>query len=369
MPITTFTLSPPTVPPIAAVGNGTPTTGLAGASNETPAGWPSSGDATAFEVELTATTAPQSDGLIQVVVSDASTAAEVPGTWSGDSGTVSTWPSSDATEWEFDKFGAWRTSYLTFSLSSASSNLAYSLNDAALDLGEIDIRVRCRRSDWTSPSHGATLGSRSSQRWILRIFDDELRFQFDDDSTTHSAACPLSSLGLVDGAWAWLRVTYEEGTVRFYSSADGSSWLLGATVPAVGAGTVVAGGNLRIGNGLNASGINQRGFGGDISDFEIRTFGGALVWSLRLDAMDSSTDSSWTSGGSAALSVVRESGVGVTGVDVPESRRTRFEFDEPTAMTAWRMWVSVLDGEVTFDEIVLEYVSGRQRRFVGTLGR
>lgn len=132
------------------------------------------------------------------------------------------------------------TNYLY--LPGVAGNYASTPDAAALDItGDIDIRVRVALDDWT-PSGPNTLlakygGSAASRSYLLDVRTNGfLRLDWNDAASVARAEESTVAVGATDGATTWVRATLDvdngggQYEVRFYTSADGSTWAqLGTT--------------------------------------------------------------------------------------------------------------------------------------------
>lgn len=338
-------------------------------TDETPPGWPAPVcKITAVEVELTSTS-PEftANGQSQIVMCRPNALSPLPGsppysasgTFTGADGGVATYRSSTAGCWSLDKFGGWLTDYLTWSGSSATSNDVSTGNAVALQVTEIDLRARVRCADWdASTGDRRTIAARYSGggtgSWIWGLSGSNVQLLLHRTGLPNDyefvASCAHSTLGLVDGQWADMRVTYDNvNRVRWYD-------VNGALVQtdAVGDMTDIMAGSapLRLGNNRNAGGRSAGGLLGDIEWFEMRDGSGNLVQTLTLDGMDSSTDTGWTP--TVGGGWFRDTGVTVTGSMIPATKRVRIDLDTPCAVEDFRLIVDAQTGALTVDEILLE---------------
>ncbi|MEZ5350968.1 MAG: hypothetical protein R2714_17485 [Microthrixaceae bacterium] len=284
-------------------------------------------------------------------------------------GEVRGYRSGDTDAFYLDKFGGWRTEYLTFNDTGSATNkleAAYT----GLDVGEMDLRARVRQSDWDSQT-AAVIAARwtggGQGSWIWDLNGSDMRFRMKSSTVDYLNTVAISTLGLTDGEWAWVRVTWSSADrLRWWTSADGSSWTLKETDTAGGATTIDAGSaDLRIGNNQSAGGVTANGFGGDIADFEMRNGSGTVIQTLSLDIMDAQADTGWTP--ETGNAIARGTAVTATGDTISATARVRLDLEEPVAMDDWRLIVDAQTGELTVDEIVLE-LSGQTLGWkVGTL--
>jgi hypothetical protein len=336
-------------------------------TNRTPAGWPATGALIkAVEIELTVTSQFTADGEVQVAVADPASlnpltgaTSDASGTWTGWDGGVGTYRTSSIDAYYLDKFGGWRTDYLTWSGSSATSNGVSTGNAVALQVTEIDLRARVRCADWdASTGDRRTIAARYSGggtgSWIWGLSGSNVQLLLHRTGLPNDyefvASCAHSTLGLVDGQWADMRVTYDNvNRVRWYD-------VNGALVQtdAVGDMTDIMAGSapLWLGNNRNAGGRSAGGLLGDIEWFEMRDGSGNLVQTLTLDGMDSSTDTGWTP--TVGGGWFRDTGVTVTGSTIPATKRVRIDLDTPCAVEDFRLIVDAQTGALTVDEIILE---------------
>lgn len=220
---------------------------------------------------------------------EGTTSPSASGVWSGASGSEQTW-SGDLKGWRIPDFGAWETDYITFT-SSSTQTVEASGDAIPYRTFPMDLRVRCRRTDWDAVN-GIAVKLRSTDQGLWSI-GGNLSFRWNDGST-QTESIPWSTLGVVDGEWVWLRVTVDgSDDLRWYTSSDGSSWTQkGATVSVpdfdIWMATTVA---PEVGGGGPIGGFN-----GDISHVEMWELGGALTWHLNLDEAESAADTVWPTG-------------------------------------------------------------------------
>lgn len=327
----------------------------------TPVGWPTTGKVTAVEVELTATTQFTRDGQVQVgisppgsLVSQVAGLSDAGGTFSLADGFVGGYRSGGTDAFHLDKFGGWRTDYLTFGSSGATS-VRVTSTSSATPAGGWDIRAKVRCADWTDNSN-RVICSRSTSfgKYYNRLYSTASAIVFGTPrgdemymgvpfSVPHSAFTILA-----DGEWLWVRVTFTSGgDARMYESADGVSWSLVGTLTTPDWSDVLT-------TSLYFGATNQTGsgFDGDIAEVVAYDGSGTLIHDLALDAMDTQNDGSWTS---VASSMSRDpAGNTATGSNVPATVRVRLDLDQPVDMGDWRLIIDAQTGTLTVDEILLE---------------
>lgn len=330
--------------------------------DDTPAGWPASRKVTAIEVELTVTAEFTADAQVQVAVAAPDTLAPVTGAttdasgvWTGWQGTVAQYRSGTADGYYLDKFGGWRTNYLTFSDSGATSTWLESSSSETPATG-LDIRARVRSADWDGTngrricSTGIALGvmhcelSLTASGVFARVLDTA-------GTSTVSATAPWSAFTETDGQWLGIRFTLTGTTGTWYQDTSASetldSWTSVHTATFTDANTTAAT-TIRVGStNATTSGLN-----GDLSHWEIRDGGGAIIHRLQLDAMDASADTGWASPHNTVSRT--DGGNTVNGATIPATKRVRIDLDDPFPITDVRLIVDAQTGELTVDEILLE---------------
>jgi hypothetical protein len=421
MPIRVFPLTGVEVPP-TAVFSADPDAGdytHGGGTDELGTwypitGYPSAGvKATAVELQVTADDEQTADGQIALVTSALPGIGEVPGSWSGDSGFNSFFGSgNDAATWRFTKFGTWRTDYVTIEASVASGNLVSSdpgtvLTERDVSLtGQFDFYARIRVADWSDehygtivakriqaemrrehlPSSEPLVGASSSGAHISVLFFSRVRRPSDsvEFNLAMYAYCPVSSLGLTNNAWGWVRSTFDlTNGVRFWSSSDGGSWSVVSTVSVanllerwVGDPSVwtlislpfVANGTVNYGQGTGGAGFAV-GLDGDMSHGGFSAdVGGPYTSTLSLDAMESSTAFEWPGGltNTGRYNSGSSNYPEAFGATVPATRRARYEFTEPVDVNDFRVFVDATSpSSVSVDELLLEYEGGWRGHQIG----
>lgn len=335
-------------------------------TNRTPAGWPATGALIkAVEVELTVTSQFTADGEVQVGVFAPDDLDPLPGAtsdasaaFSGWTGEVREYVSGFADAYWLDKFGGWRTDYVSVGSSSTSSNDLSTPDTSALHVGGIDLRARLRSADWDqSTSDRRTIASRwtgggqGSWLWAMDGTNAYVRVARTGGggSFDYQANCAISTLGLTDGQWADLRVTYDNtNRLRWYSGGT-----LVQTDTLSGMTTIESGtADLRIGNNRNAGGQSAAGFNGDISFFEMRDSSGTVLQTLNLDRMSSSGDTAWTP--EVGGDWFKGGGFTATGSTIASTKRVRIDLEAPCPVNDFRLIVDAQTGALTVDEIVLE---------------
>ena len=134
-------------------------------------------------------------------------------------------------------------------LSGASGNYMSVSDNPPLDVtGDIDIRVRVALDDWT-PSAINSLVSKwnsvgSEASYLLRVLTDgTLGLLYTTNGATTISRISTVATGITDGATKWVRATRNAttGTVQFFTSDDGITWIqLGADVAGT-AGNIYSG--------------------------------------------------------------------------------------------------------------------------------
>lgn len=343
-----------TVPPTGVIGSSANLNDDALGTDITPAGWPTTGKATAVEVELTVTDAFSADGQVQVGISPPGSLAsqvaglsDAGGTFSGADGSVDQYRSGGTEAFFFDKFGGWRTEYVTHGASGTTSNRIVHTSTESPS-GGFDIRAKVRAADWDSGPNGVICTSTTSLGSYYN------RMAFDSSGLFFNTVggpfwrVPLSSLSLTDGEWTWFRISYTGGDGYAYQSTDGSSWSLVDTKTSPGWSTYLTT-TLNIG----ATNENDSGLDGDIAEVIVYDGHGDLIHDLALDAMGDSEERSWVSPVGSVYDNL-PTGSRATGETISDTARVRLDFDAPIDMDDWRLIIDAQTGDVTVDEILLE---------------
>lgn len=398
MPTQTFT--PGTVvPPTAIYGTSPDLNDDSLGTDDTPTGWPTGAKIAAVEWELTVTDELRGDGAIAVGLTkpgerdqyDGAT-SQAGGTFSGADGVVEQFGGDPFDLFFLNKWGSWRTDYLTVDAGTDTNNRTTQADTgypaAILDpdptvgqafqaTGTIDVRMRCRRSDWASSTNLATvfnLNGNFGLGFYLpaggTTYQATIRMERSDlwptvSQNNRNMTGPLSDLGLVNGEWTWIRMTYDPSNgVRIWTSTSGTSWTLRATFPLASPpfnpndrpGSGAFGGTFNLGSSDNSPG---RGLDGDFSDAEFYV-NDTLRQTLDLSAMTSSTAATWTPavGGEWDRETQTPNGYYpvATGATEPATIRVRCDLDTPTPASNVRLVVydAASDGEITVDEILIE---------------
>lgn len=364
--------------------------------NRTPLTWPVLGAVYAVTLGLSSTTPGFSaNGQIQIAVAEPATLVSLPGaasdasaTFTGD-GYVTQYLSSPVDAFYLDKFGGWLTDYLTVDAGTDTNNRTTRADTgypaAILDpdptvgqafqaSGTIDVRMRCRRSDWASSTNLATvfnLNGNFGLGFYLpsggTTYQATIRMERSDLWPTLSQSNrvmtgPLSDLGLVNGEWTWIRMTYDPSNgVRIWTSTSGTSWTLRATFPLTSAPfdpndrpvSGAFGGTFKLGSSDRSPG---RGLDGDFSDAEFYV-NDTLRQTLDLSAMTSSTALTWTPavGGEWDRETQTPNGYYpvVTGATKPPTIRVHCDLDAPCPVQRFRLIVDAIVGVATVDSITL----------------
>jgi len=206
----------------------------------------------------------------------------------------------------------WSASYLPYTFFSASTSQVF--NNQQPDPDEIDIRVRCRKADW-SEARTSTLLSRklgggfslsTINPYQVLLVSGEFRFGIRTGATGYQATETAANLGCVNGEWRWLRFTYNntsydndnptaEWRRRFWSSDDGTTWTQVSYSTLAGGGALDTGAastELRVGNETE----NGSGWDGDISHVVAYDENDDLIHDLALVDLGSplTGSNSWT---------------------------------------------------------------------------
>ena len=354
-------------------------------TDETPPGWPAlSCKITAVEVELTVTSQFTANGQVQVVVTPPNALAPLPGavsdasgTWSGWDGGTGQYRSSTADAYYLDKFGGWVTDYITWGSGGATGTWLTSTSTATPGTG-IDIRVRCRRANWTSNAdasqvtHICTTGTALGRfNGHVSMYSGAVNFimlNIPGTSVTGVTA-PAAAFSYTNGQWHNFRITYDGVTARFYEDATADeglgSWTLVHSA-AMTAQQTMPTTDWRIG----ATNANNSGFNGDISHLVALDGAGQSIHDLALGGMDAALDSGWSgTSNTISRSPTFNTAVGAT---VPATKRVRVDLDTPCPLADFRLIVDAQTGALTVDEILLEAeceppVTRRRRRGLGLI--
>ena len=134
-------------------------------------------------------------------------------------------------------------------LTGLSGNYASTPDAAALDItNDLDVRVRVAMSDWTPSSNQTFIGKYSATSqisWYLWAnTNGTLRFGVAADGVNDFSVNSTVATGVSDGDAAWVRVTFESGSVKFFTAPDSatvpSSWTqLGSTLTMGGSVTSI----------------------------------------------------------------------------------------------------------------------------------
>lgn len=298
------------------------------------------------------------------------TTDDASGTWSGGvNGSQQTFLTSTADGWYSDDFGHWLTDSVSVPTTSATNDLVYASgasSNTEFNVAQIDVRIRARHSDWSGESNGVLVARGNSYTalsavWTWYISSGTMFFTFrraGDESNFSTASVSLATLGVTNGAWSWLRVTVDSANgVRFWTSTDGSSWTVAATV-AVSGHTITTSSSwswhvaqLNCGNQATSG----HGFGGDVAAMQFYAYAGSLIADLNLADQTSSSDTTWTS--TTGVHWSHGSNVTNNGAFVG-SVTFHFTFEIPAPFDEFRVIVDCFHGEATIDEWCLDYITG-----------
>lgn len=271
------------------------------------------------------------------------------GTWTGAGGSEVLW-SGDLNGWKIPDFGAWETDYITFTTSSTQPVYGTGAVDAGWTTWPLDIQFRTKRANWDD-GFGTLLGLDGVSNQIFRTTTG-IRVRWSSGGTQDREAS-WASLGVTDGEWAWLRITADDTNgLRWWTSSDGASWSdvhteasitgleskIGTTaVPRIGSGTALG------------------GWDGDISDMTLGTLGGSQVWSFNLDAVESATDTAWSSDGGVTDWVRDSSSAPVVVGAIRGTETIRFTPDNPMTVGDVRFALGANDdGLITVDTMTFD---------------
>jgi len=206
----------------------------------------------------------------------------------------------------------WSASYLPYETTSASGAQVSTTQQP--DPDEIDVRVRCRREDWSeartsvlfSRKSGGGFGLTTINPYQVLLVSGEFRFGIRTGGVGYRATETAANLGCINGEWRWLRFTYNDTSYnndnptaewrrRFWSSDDGVSWTQvssSALTPGGALDTGTTSTELRVGNETE----NNSGWNGDISHLIAYDQDDSLIHDLALVDVGSpvSGANSWT---------------------------------------------------------------------------
>ena len=359
------------VPPTAVFSaSATPLAGITG-SDETPAGWPTKGVATALEVDIDVTTNDADYEIALAVANDEDPIGALPdapndasGTWSSALGETRA-VFNDVSGWRFTKLGTWRTDYIT--INSGDANTGFIVTNSAVSATTgVDIRVRFRVEDLTD-GDARTLASRwdggGQGCWALRLDSSTLRARIGTGGGEYESTIDHADIGAQDDEWTWARLTYDNtDRLKWWSSSDGITWTVEATDSVTGATDIRNNQpSIKVGNGFSAGGYSMLRLRGDISHFEFYD-GTDLLQSLDLDRMTASNSTTWTSRGESDWDRSPSDQV-VEGATISESATATFTFDKARNVTTWRLLALGLGPNTEFDitEIRLTASTGARR--------
>ena len=350
-------------------------------TDDTPAGWPTRGRLIAIEVEVTATSQFNANRQVQLVVAPPATrggpivgsTSNASGTWSGWQGEIRRYRVTDVDGYSLDKFGGWLTDHISFNTSAIASNRLTTPDPTTGGGSDIDIRVRCRRDPWVQAGSDGTIAGQwtggNQGRWQFGITEDDIEVRL-GANISQSFLFPLGDFDLTDGEWVWLRFTYNDtDRLTVYDSVDGNTWNQRGTNATTDLTSSLRNTDpqVRVGNQSNAADGGREGFNGDISHFD--AYNGTTLWqTLTLDAMTAQNDLTWTPDVGADWTAGWDSAQAadkVNGSTIPDTKRVRFEPDTAYPITDVRLIVDAQIGELTVDEIQLEYIDRRVRRALG----
>lgn len=337
-------------------------------TDRTPIDWPTTGNVTAVEVDLTAVTDFGGDGDVQVGVATPASLApltgatsDASGTFSGWGGTLAQYRTGGTDALYLDKFGGWATDYLSVDTSSTSGNSVFTPVSGGIPTGTVttavDLRGSIRLAGARSSDRGTIVAVMSQADLYVTTTGIGLGIIKDGTVTQQRLEVSWATAGISWNTWHDIRGTwsvtdglklYVDGTLVGSVATDGT----GAT------GFANPNGIMRAGNGANASAFFGAGLGGDYRDVSIAaTIGGTPFVELNLNQMDSSTDTSWPSGYSG-VNWTRNSGVTVHGSTVADTKTVRIDLDSACPLTDFRFIVDGQTGTLTVDEIRLELQGG-----------
>ncbi len=205
----------------------------------------------------------------------------------------------------------WSASYLPYTSFSGTSSQV--LTTQQPDPDEIDIRVRCRREDWTEARFTYLLSRKNGggnsvnviSPYRVSLNSGTFTWGIRSGGTAYTATETTANLGCVNDEWRWLRFTYNDASyggdnptaqwrLRFWYSTDGINWTLqkSTTVGGAALDTGAASTELRVGNETE----NDTGWDGDISHVYAYDENDALIHDLALADLGSPSSgaNAWT---------------------------------------------------------------------------
>jgi hypothetical protein len=213
-------------------------------------------------------------------------------------------------------------------------------DENALDItGDIDIRARIARDNWTSP-HAAIIAKwseSSSRSFFFRVENNtgRLNLFWTPDGTFASSIVKTSSVAptVANGASLWVRVTLDVDNgasgndVKFFTSNDGVNWTqLGTTVTTAGVTSIFAGTDpVRIGRAVNTISFNGKVYAAQIWD-GIEGSGGTKVLDIDCDVITDGSATSFTAVTGQTVTINRSTS-GRKAVAVPS--RSLKKWDDP----------------------------------------
>ena len=194
----------------------------------------------------------------------------------------------------------WSASYLPYSSGGATNDQVFQAQQP--DPDEIDIRVRCRREDWTEARFSflvSRLSSSSTSTTAInpyRVSLDSGTFTWGIRSggTVYTATETTANLGCVNDEWRWLRFRYEIGVLRFYYSTDGINWTLQKSTAVAGGALDTGAASTELRVGVNT--VSNTGWDGDISHVYAYDENDVLIHDLALADLGSPSTgaNTWT---------------------------------------------------------------------------
>ena len=357
-----------------------PTAPIAGKADADLSGAPAgSTKITAFDLTITATADMAGGGpALAVAVSKEASLTPLPpgtnplsGTWTGGvSPGDGQYRTSTVDARYSDNFSAWVATDLGVPTGSDSTDIVEAFgisSNTEFNANELDIRIRARHASWSTEPYGVLVARNASPSanlggvwawWIDRSTMVFIGRRASNPSNFIIATVPLSTLGVTNGAWSWLRLTLDTANgVRFWTSTDGTTWTVASTT-AVSGDTVTTSSSFNwhiarmfVGNSTDGS----SGFGGDISHFSLRDYAtGTLLLDLNVTDLTSSIDTTWA----ATTGHVWLRGSSVVNHGLFAGTETfHFVFDTPTRLDEFRVYVEALHGAVSIDEWCLDYIT------------
>ena len=280
------------------------------------------------------------------------------GVWNGYPGRTVSWrTNNNVRAYYVDRFGLFQGEYMTWADSPTSYNATYmvEVDSAPSSTTEVDIQARVRVEDWTVHNFykGGTLVHVRPYAELMRATNSAggvtgplFRMNWSNSAKPSpigqvNVYCSVSTLGLTDNTWGWVRVTLDEQWCTWYSGSPGS-WTVVQQDPNPDYGlwpfelSLIPGGvssvPYRIGNGFNASNRYGSGWGGDISDLTVaHSIGGTPAFDLNMPVKTVEQLYDWPNAGTAGGMILCPYPDVVTtgGTFTPETITVRLDLEHP----------------------------------------